>query len=113
MRFDTELRYLKGVGPARAAKLAEASVVTVEDLLYVLPFRYEDRRRFARIAELLAGGPDTTLDVTVESARLIRTRTRDGCFKAFRHNTWVGAAVFAGIVLDLADWDRLIAYLRP
>jgi 4-hydroxybenzoate polyprenyltransferase len=31
---------------------------------------------------------------------LIRTRSRDGCFKAFNHNTWFGAAVFAGIVLD-------------
>jgi 4-hydroxybenzoate polyprenyltransferase len=29
---------------------------------------------------------------------LIRDRTREGCFKAFRHNNWVGAAVFAGIV---------------
>jgi 4-hydroxybenzoate polyprenyltransferase len=32
--------------------------------------------------------------------RLIRTRSRDGCFKAFLHNNWLGAAVFAGIVLD-------------
>jgi 4-hydroxybenzoate polyprenyltransferase len=30
---------------------------------------------------------------------LIRTRTREGCFKAFRHNNWLGAAVFAGVVL--------------
>ncbi len=29
---------------------------------------------------------------------LIRGRTREGCFKAFMHNNWVGAAVFAGIV---------------
>jgi 4-hydroxybenzoate polyprenyltransferase len=29
--------------------------------------------------------------------RLIRDRSRAGCFKAFRHNNWVGAAVFAGI----------------
>ena len=29
--------------------------------------------------------------------RLIRLRTRDGCFKAFRLNHWVGAALFAGI----------------
>jgi 4-hydroxybenzoate polyprenyltransferase len=29
---------------------------------------------------------------------LIRDRSREGCFKAFRHNNWVGAAVFAGIV---------------
>ncbi len=33
---------------------------------------------------------------------LIRTRSRDGCFKAFRLNHWLGAAVFAGVVLDLA-----------
>ncbi len=32
--------------------------------------------------------------------RLIRTRTRDGCFKAFRVNHWVGAALFAGILLS-------------
>jgi 4-hydroxybenzoate polyprenyltransferase len=28
---------------------------------------------------------------------LIRGRTREGCFRAFRHNNWVGAAVFGGI----------------
>ncbi len=31
---------------------------------------------------------------------LIRTRTRAGCFKAFLHNNWFGAAVFAGLVVD-------------
>jgi 4-hydroxybenzoate polyprenyltransferase len=30
---------------------------------------------------------------------LIRSRSRDGCFKAFRLNHWVGFAVFAGIAL--------------
>ena len=38
--------------------------------------------------------------------RLIRARTREGCFKAFRHNNWFGAAVFAGLVVD-----RLIPHL--
>jgi len=32
---------------------------------------------------------------------LIRERTREGCFKAFRHNNWFGAAVFAGIAAEL------------
>ena len=33
---------------------------------------------------------------------LIRQRQREGCFKAFRLNHWLGAAVFAGVALDLA-----------
>ena len=33
---------------------------------------------------------------------LIRTRTREGCFRAFRLNHWVGFAVFAGVVADFA-----------
>lgn len=32
---------------------------------------------------------------------LIRGRSRDGCFKAFMHNNWVGGAIFAGIVFSL------------
>jgi 4-hydroxybenzoate polyprenyltransferase len=33
---------------------------------------------------------------------LIRARDRAGCFRAFRHNQWLGCAVFAGMVLDYA-----------
>ncbi|MBA4143081.1 MAG: 4-hydroxybenzoate octaprenyltransferase [Nitrosospira sp.] len=32
--------------------------------------------------------------------RLIQDRDRTRCFKAFLHNNWVGAAIFAGIALD-------------
>ena len=31
---------------------------------------------------------------------LIRHRDRAQCFKAFRHNNWIGAAIFTGLVLD-------------
>ena len=34
--------------------------------------------------------------------RLIQARSREGCFKAFRLNHWLGMAVFAGVALDLA-----------
>lgn len=33
---------------------------------------------------------------------LIRERSREGCFRAFRANHWLGFAVFAGVAVDLA-----------
>ena len=36
---------------------------------------------------------------------LIRGRTREGCFRAFLHNHWIGLAVFAGIAAD--QWKRV------
>src|SRR5204863_5946689 len=51
----TSLQYLKGVGPRRAADLAHAGLVSVEDLLYRFPIRYEDRSRLQPIASLKAG----------------------------------------------------------
>jgi 4-hydroxybenzoate polyprenyltransferase len=32
--------------------------------------------------------------------KLIRDRSREGCFAAFRHNNWVGAAICAGLLAD-------------
>jgi 4-hydroxybenzoate polyprenyltransferase len=43
---------------------------------------------------LVAGG------IAAYHYRLIRDRSRDGCFAAFNHNAWFGAAVFAGLVVD-------------
>ena len=43
--------------------------------------------------------------IAVYHYRLIRGRSREGCFKAFLHNNWLGAAIFAGIVAD--HWIRI------
>ena len=51
----TPLQYLKGVGPRRAADLERAGLVTVEDLLYRFPIRYEDRSRLQPIATVKPG----------------------------------------------------------
>ncbi|KAF4516542.1 hypothetical protein B566_EDAN003289 [Ephemera danica] len=39
----------------------------------------------------------------------IRGRERTACFKAFLHNNWVGAAIFAGIVLDFLISGRSLS----
>jgi ATP-dependent DNA helicase RecG len=49
------LQFLKGVGPRRAADLEHAGLVTLEDLLYRFPLRYEDRSRLQPIASLKPG----------------------------------------------------------
>jgi len=53
--LQTSLRYLQGIGPKRAEQLAGIGLLTVEDLLYHLPFRYEDRRRIKKIAAAVVG----------------------------------------------------------
>jgi ATP-dependent DNA helicase RecG len=53
--LNTAVKYLKGVGPERAALLEERGIFTVGDLLSYLPFRYEDRTRFTPIAEMIPG----------------------------------------------------------
>jgi ATP-dependent DNA helicase RecG len=51
--FDTNITYLHGVGPRRAELLgSELDIKTYRDLLYYFPYKYIDRTRFYRIAEL-------------------------------------------------------------
>lgn len=61
------------MGPARAAALAKEGLATVEDLLLHFPMRYEDRRRFAPIAELREG-MRTAVSGTIAVAGLRRAR---------------------------------------
>jgi len=46
---------LRGVGPRIASLLARKNLGTIEDLLYFLPRRYEDRRTVCRIGETVSG----------------------------------------------------------
>ena len=49
------LTVLKGVGPALAKKLEKLGLHRVEDLLFLLPLRYEDRTQLVKIGALAAG----------------------------------------------------------
>jgi len=71
--LHTEVKYVKGVGPRAAEWLAQKNIFTVEDLLYYLPFRYEDRVNPRGIAELRPGEMATVI-AEVRNAGLFRTR---------------------------------------
>src|SRR5579875_2202252 len=73
LNLRSEVKYLKGVGPARAEVLAARGIRTIEDLIYYTPFRYEDRTRLTPVANLVPGQTTTVL-VRVLTCGLTRTR---------------------------------------
>jgi ATP-dependent DNA helicase RecG len=76
----TRLQFLKGVGPRRAADLERAGLVTIEDLLYRFPLRYEDRSRLQPISSLKPGQPASVAGRIIACG--LRSTRRPG-FKIF------------------------------
>ncbi|MBY5967962.1 MULTISPECIES: ATP-dependent DNA helicase RecG [Halomonas] len=74
-RLNEAVTSLKGVGEALALKLARLKVETVEDLLFHLPLRYQDRTRITPIATL-RGGHEAVVEGDVSAADVIRGRRR-------------------------------------
>jgi ATP-dependent DNA helicase RecG len=71
--LSAAIQFVKGVGPERAKALAAEGLATVEDLLFRMPMRYEDRRTQSRIADLRPG-MRAAVSGTVAAAGLRRTR---------------------------------------
>jgi ATP-dependent DNA helicase RecG len=65
--------YVKGVGPRVAEMLAAKGIQTAEDLLYHLPFRYEDRQNPRSLDELQPGEMASVI-AEVRGSALLRTR---------------------------------------
>ncbi|HEY6007441.1 MAG TPA: AbrB/MazE/SpoVT family DNA-binding domain-containing protein, partial [Geobacteraceae bacterium] len=57
-QLDTPIQFIKGVGPRLAEILAKKGITTVEDALYQLPNRYEDRRELKPVAKLRPGSTE-------------------------------------------------------
>jgi len=74
LELSTPIKYVKRVGERVAEALAKRGVETVEDLLYHLPFRYEDRLNPAPIRELKAGAMASIIG-EVRGSVLLRTRS--------------------------------------
>lgn len=55
MQSDSPLTALRGVGPALAKKLEKLNLHQVDDLLFLLPLRYEDRTQLVKVGALSPG----------------------------------------------------------
>ena len=51
-KLSTPLKDIKGIGPKLAEVFKKKGLETVEDILYFLPIRYEDRRQIKKVAQL-------------------------------------------------------------
>jgi ATP-dependent DNA helicase RecG len=71
--LDSPVMYVKGVGPRVAEMLAPKGILTAEDLLYHLPFRYEDRQNPRSLDELQPGETASVI-AEVRGSILLRTR---------------------------------------
>ena len=72
---DHSIKDIKGIGPQRAKLFSRLGIQTIQDALYYLPCRYEDRRSLKKIAELIPGCIGTVQGKIVFS-NSIRTRMR-------------------------------------
>ncbi len=75
-RLALPVQYVKGVGPRTAQLLEKKSLKNVEDLLYFLPHRYEDRRFIRSIAEAEVGRRETVVGEAVHVEMKIYGRKR-------------------------------------
>ena len=75
---------LKGVGAAMAAKLGSIGIHTLQDVLFHLPFRYQDRTQLTRIGALLPAqealvcGEVLLAEVVIRQRRSLLVRINDG-----------------------------------
>jgi ATP-dependent DNA helicase RecG len=94
LRLDTEVQYVKGVGPRRSSLLAARGIRTVGDLLLHIPKSWQDRAHFVRL-DSLHPGQDAAIHARIYQSRMIQTRSRGGIFHAiltdgtsFVHAKW-------------------------
>ncbi|HUY83641.1 MAG TPA: hypothetical protein VMU86_03630, partial [Steroidobacteraceae bacterium] len=84
MTAPTPVTALRGVGEALAERLRALGVESVEDLLFLLPLRYEDRTRIVPLGELRAGmraaveGEVLLTEIAFRGRRQLLCRIEDG-----------------------------------
>ncbi len=108
LAYDTEYAMVDRDDDLRIGMKTSAITLGRLDVLAVMGFYAAYLLSWAALGVSLGLGRVFLLGMAVAAAQalwhfsLIRGRTREGCFKAFRLNHWLGFAVFCGVALDLA-----------
>lgn len=79
--LKTDVRYLKGVGPARSRQLSKLGIETVGDLLLHVPRGYNDRRMITRVRRLVPG-EEANVSGTIVSSEYLKSRKGKRRFEA-------------------------------
>jgi 4-hydroxybenzoate polyprenyltransferase len=107
LAYDTEYAMVDRDDDLRIGMKTSAITLGRWDVAAVMGFYAAYLVSWSLLGRALGLGPVFLLGIAAAAAQavwhhtLIRTRTRDGCFKAFRLNHWLGFAVFVGVALDL------------
>ncbi len=90
---DTDVQWVKGVGPRLASVFRSRGIATVRDLLTFFPRAYEDRTRLRTVTEAPADAP-VSLALTISGSRKIPMRSRGTSMLEVRCTDSDGKPVF-------------------
>lgn len=86
--LQTDIKYLKGVGPLRAKTLGEdLGIFTLRDLLYTFPYKYIDRSVIYQVRDLVDGMPYVVLKGQITSKIIEGTGRRERLVASFSDGT--------------------------
>lgn len=106
--LQTDIKYLKGVGPARAKVLNdELGIANLRDLLYCFPYKYIDRSVVHRIAELTEGMPYVLLKGQVLTKNIEGTGHKERLVALFSDGTGYVELVWFNYV---KSFDKKLKY---
>jgi len=80
LKLETQVRFIKGVGPIRAQSLSRLGIFTIADILYYLPRRHEDRANIKKISEI-KGGTFQTIIGKIFAIRTYKTKRNINVFQ--------------------------------
>ncbi len=127
MNLNDPLTIFKGVGPQLAKRLARLGLMTVQDLLFHLPHRYQDRTRVLPIGSLRPGeegvveGEVQASDVHFGKRRALLVRIHDGSgsmmLRFFHFNAAQKSALSKGVRLrcfgEVRQGPALLEMVHP